>query len=83
MNLTDQQIQRLIDAWQKDFGETLSFEEAEKEAKRLVAFFMTLAENESRRRVAKTIPAAPTSTALGDHGNLKVVWRKTMRKRHV
>lgn len=79
MNLTDKQIQDFIDAWRKDFGETLSADSAEKEAKRLLDFFMKMEEGLRSQRTKANTP----DPLLDDHNNLKAVWQKTMRKGHV
>ena len=48
MDLSEEDIRGFIEAWRKDFGETLSREEAESTAKRLLDFFVRL-EEEARR----------------------------------
>jgi len=83
VNITDKQIQDFIDAWRKDFGETLSLAAAENEAKSLLNFFVQMAEGLARQRATKEAPVQPAVSSFNDHGNLKAVWRKTMRKRHV
>lgn len=44
VDLTDKEIQRFIEAWEKDFGEGLSKEEPQLELSRLLNFLYTLAE---------------------------------------
>lgn len=44
MSLNQEGIQRFIDAWEKDFGERLSPDEARSELARLLDFFYVLAE---------------------------------------
>jgi len=44
VQLTKEDIQEFIEMWKKEFGEDLSPETAESEAKRLITFFLTLAE---------------------------------------
>jgi len=55
-NFTDEQLQRLIDAWEKDFGAWLSISEARLEASRVVRFSQLLSE----QRNAKTKDANRT-----------------------
>jgi hypothetical protein len=40
---TDKQVQNFIDAWEADFGERLTIEEARSELSRLLHFFLTIA----------------------------------------
>lgn len=75
MNLSDQQIQDFIEAWRKDFGETLSPEAAEKEAARLIDFFMQMEEGLRSQRTQADRP----DHLPDDQGNLKAVWENTMR----
>ena len=44
MQLTPEDIQSFIEMWQKAYDETLTPGQAEMEAKRLIDFFLTLAE---------------------------------------
>ena len=44
MQFRDEQIRAFIDAWQADFGETLSVEAARSEALRLLDFFAWMVE---------------------------------------
>lgn len=44
MELTDEEVQIFIEGWRKDFGETLTPDEARAEATRLLTFFSTLEE---------------------------------------
>lgn len=45
MQLTPDDIESFIEAWRADFDEQLSRERAESEARRLIAFFLELAES--------------------------------------
>ncbi len=49
MELTKADILAFMQAWLKAFGELLTYEEAESEAKRLVAFALMLREEALRR----------------------------------
>jgi hypothetical protein len=42
MNLTDEEIQGFIDAWERDFGERLPKDRARTEIERLLFFFAML-----------------------------------------
>jgi hypothetical protein len=44
MQLTPEDISSFVEAWEADFGERLSFDVADSEAQRLIAFFLSLAE---------------------------------------
>ncbi len=44
MQLTKEDIDSFIEMWDQEFGERLSAESAESEAKRLIEFFLSLAE---------------------------------------
>lgn len=79
MNLSDQQIHGFIEAWRRDFGETLSFEVAKTEATRLLTFFMQMEEGLGSQQAT----ANKSNSLPDDHGDLKAVWQKTMRKGHV
>lgn len=68
MNLSDQQIQTFIEAWRKDVGETLPFEVAETEARRLPDSISSVAES----RKAK-------DDQLEGLDSLKMAWKGKMR----
>ena len=51
IELTEDDINSFIDMWQRAFGETLSRDVAIAEAKRLIDFFLTLADD--RRQVSE------------------------------
>jgi hypothetical protein len=75
----DKQIHDFIEAWRKDFGETLSFDAAKLEATRLVEFFIEmenalLAQRALTTESEKIVP--PPSSA---DRTVKDVWRKMMR----
>jgi len=44
MQLSEEDIQSFIEMWEEEFGETLAPEVARSEARRLIDFFLTLAE---------------------------------------
>jgi hypothetical protein len=46
MELNDDDVQRFIESWRADFGDTLAAEVARSEARRLLDFFATLEEAE-------------------------------------
>ncbi len=81
MNLSDQQITDFIEAWQKDFGETLSFETAKAEATRLADFFVQM-ENAMRTQRALTNKAnRPPAYRTPKEASAKRAWRKMMANR--
>jgi hypothetical protein len=70
VNLTNKQIQDFVNAWKADFGETLSLEQAEAEAHRLLDFFNQMEEGlRSQRTKAKT----------KEDGSLRQAWMKRSR----
>ena len=77
MKLRKEQVQAFIEAWQKDSGETLSFEEADVEAKRLLDFFAAMAEMLRRPEFNKDT-VSPASTR--DIDGARDAWKKTMRR---
>lgn len=50
MPLTPEDILEFMLMWEKAFGEVLTYEEAESEAKRLIDFFIMLAEARAEER---------------------------------
>ena len=72
MNLTDKQIREFIDAWQNDFGETLSPETAEMEANRLLDFFAEMTDALNSPAQAEEIVEKP--------GDLRAAWEQMMRR---
>lgn len=44
VDITDHDIQAFIEAWKKDFGETLTADQARPEASRLLTFFQAIGE---------------------------------------
>lgn len=77
MELRKEQVQAFIEAWQKDSGETLSFEEADVEAKRLLDFFAAMVE--MLRRSAFDKDAIP-DTAVRDVDGARDAWERMMRR---
>jgi hypothetical protein len=56
MKLRTEQIQSFIESWAKDFGETLTPEQAQAEALRLLDFFAQFAEGLTRIRQQQKAP---------------------------
>lgn len=61
MQLSNEQIQSFIECWQKDFGETLTPEQARVEALRLLEFFAVLADILRSDRPSRVDPAEATT----------------------
>ena len=81
MNLSDQKIHDFIEAWRKDFGETLSFEAGKLEATRLIEFFIQMEDALlMQRALANKASRPPAPPSIKEHG-AKPAWRKTMRQR--
>jgi len=77
MELTKEQVQAFIEAWQKDFGDRLSFEEAGVEAKRLLDFFAAMAEI-LRRPEFTEVPVLDIT--VHDVDGARNAWRKMMTR---
>ena len=81
MNLSNQQIQDFIEAWRKDFDETLSFEAAKDEATRLVDFFAQMEDALRTQRALVNKANRPSDPPPVEDIKGKVAWRKMMGKR--
>jgi hypothetical protein len=57
MRLSDEDIQEFIEAWQADFGETLSAESGRSEALRLLDFFAWMVEELGFQERERDAPA--------------------------
>lgn len=56
MHLTKEDIEDFIEMWEAEFGERISPETADMEAKRLIAFFVTLAEAKLEEKAKSDLP---------------------------